>query len=200
MRRTTSPHRRKIEAFALGAVLYAAGFVVAPLLEGCSDGESGTGGKRVELRTEVSVDEADRSFDNAFGWSVQLDTAWIAGGELYYFDSAPAILASAASQSWWDTPQKLVESTAHEPKRDAAQKSWQNWPQWLLGVGDALAHPGHYQVGDALGQMVEHWSADVLAGKQTLPNGEGVTGTYRSARFTVGRFCRRGYGCGDARR
>lgn len=176
MKRTASSHRRKSHAFALGAVLYTAGFVIAPLLEGCSDGEGGTGGKRVQLRTEVTVDEGDRSFENAFGWSVRLESAWIAGGELYYFDSAPAVLASAASYDFWNTVPNTVQNMAQSAAQSAAQ--------WLLGVNKAFAHPGHYQVGEALGQMVEHWSADVLSGKQTLPSGAGVTGTYRSARFT----------------
>lgn len=174
MKRTTSSQRRKFNALALGAVLYAAGFVIAPLLEGCSDGEEVTGGKRVELLTEVTVDKADRTFENAFGWSVRLDSAWIAGGEFYYFDSAPAVLANVAPPAWWN---RGWWNTSRNT----------NTAQWLFGVGEAFAHPGHYQVGEALGQMVEHWSADVLAGKQTLPGGEGVTGSYRSARFTFGK-------------
>lgn len=48
----------------------------------------------------------------------------------------------------------------------------------------AHAHPGHYDSGDALGQMLEPFSVDLMDGEATYPEGSGVTGLYRSAEFS----------------
>lgn len=61
-------------------------------------------------------------------------------------------------------------------------------PPWrALFLKTAHAHPGHYQEGTALGQMLVPETIDLLGGGQKLPDGDGVTGTGRSARFTVGK-------------
>lgn len=53
-----------------------------------------------------------------------------------------------------------------------------------FALKSAHAHPGHYDSGDALGQMLEPYSVDLLAGEATFPEGSGVTGLYRSAEFS----------------
>jgi hypothetical protein len=52
-------------------------------------------------------------------------------------------------------------------------------------VRSALAHPGHYQPGDARGELLTPSSADLLAGG-TLGAGHGVSGPVRSATFAFG--------------
>jgi hypothetical protein len=55
-----------------------------------------------------------------------------------------------------------------------------------FALKSAHAHPGHYDSGDALGQMLESYSIDLLAGETAFPEGSGVTGLYRSAEFSFG--------------
>jgi hypothetical protein len=50
----------------------------------------------------------------------------------------------------------------------------------------AHAHPGHYAPGTARGEMTVASSVDLLSSGNDLPAGVGVTGSYRSARFTFG--------------
>jgi hypothetical protein len=53
-----------------------------------------------------------------------------------------------------------------------------------FALSTAHAHPGHYDSGDALGQMLSPYSFDLLAGEAEFPDGSGVTGLYRSAEFS----------------
>lgn len=53
-------------------------------------------------------------------------------------------------------------------------------PRWLT-IPVAHAHPGHYHAGNAMGQMLEPASFDLMQGATSLAKGEGVTGPYRSA-------------------
>ncbi len=55
-----------------------------------------------------------------------------------------------------------------------------------LLLPSAHAHPGHYQEGTAIGQMLVPATVDLLAGSVQLADGDGVTGTLRSARLTLG--------------
>ncbi len=147
-------------ASAWGLLLAPASIVGALLVDGCGDAIDSTTGQRVSLRTQLTLEKDGSEFETAFGWSVKLEEAFIAGGALYYFRIAPPIVQGAKSPAW--------------------RFAWRP----LLGVNVAHAHPGHYQAGDALGEMLEPWSVDVLDGSQRLPDGYGVTGRYRSARFS----------------
>jgi hypothetical protein len=55
-----------------------------------------------------------------------------------------------------------------------------------LGVRVARAHPGHYEEGGTIGEMLETTSVDLAAGPADLPLAAGITGTALSARFTFG--------------
>lgn len=51
----------------------------------------------------------------------------------------------------------------------------------------AFAHPGHYVAGEARGEMTTAGTVDLLAAESPLPNGIGISGAVRSARFTFGK-------------
>jgi hypothetical protein len=129
-------------------------------LAGCS-AKDATTGKRVTLKTRATVEADSRTeFSTSFGWSVKLDEAVVAVGALYYFDGEPPFVRR-------DTP------------RPGPLERVAGW----FGEGVAHAHPGHYQAGDAVGQMLEPGSVDLFATPVALGAGEGVTGTYWSAEF-----------------
>ena len=154
--------RRRFSALVLGAAsLGSVGLLFG--VQACGS-DSETTGKRVVLETEVSVDDvATTGFTTAVGWNVTLSKAVLSTGPFYYFDGAPPVVRLETTPLWRLALRRVVRS---------------------LGEGVAHAHPGHYHSGTALGEMIEPWSVDLLAGVTELPVGEGVTGTYRSARFS----------------
>jgi hypothetical protein len=105
--------------------------------------------------------EIESTFTTAVGWDVKLDKAAVAIGSLYYFDGEPAFVR-------------------HEVPRRGPVERFARW----FGEGVAYAHPGHYQAGAALGQMLTAASFDMFGGPEKLDAGNGVTGTYWSGRFT----------------
>jgi hypothetical protein len=152
--------RRTLSAVTLGTALCAAGLIAGVTLQACSDAKTTTGGKLVVLHTRVTLNEVAKSeFTSAVGWSITLSEARVSAGPFYYFDGAPPLVRRERSSDF----------------RFAAR---------LLGLGLAHAHPGHYQAGNALGQMLASASIELLGDSVELPVGEGVSGTYRSARFT----------------
>lgn len=126
---------------------------------GC--GGDATTGVRVALRTQVQSDlGADRTFTTSRGWAVTLEGAWISTGALYYFDGEPAF------------------TYAPPPLRRRIFDA-------LTLTSLAYAHPGHYVAGNAMGEQLAPFSADLLAVTPTsLPDGRGVSGAYRSATFS----------------
>ena len=54
-----------------------------------------------------------------------------------------------------------------------------------LIVGTAHAHPGHYQEGEALGDVLTPAVVDLLSDAPPTLEGNGVTGAYRSARVDI---------------
>lgn len=126
-----------------------------PLLIAC--GSNTTTGHPVVLRTALRADpEIEAPFTTETGWTVQLSKAAVSMGALYYFDGEPAFV-----------------------RRDAPTR----WLASALGLGIARAHPGHYIAGMAVGQMTTPAFADLLAGSTPLPDGNGISGDFRSARF-----------------
>ncbi|MFT3926828.1 MAG: hypothetical protein QM778_30060 [Myxococcales bacterium] len=137
--------------------------IATPLLGalGCLDGS--TTGRPVALHTELAAaPEITQAFVIETGWTVKLSKAAVSVRALYYFEGEPAFVLHGLERSWLD--------------------EIAGW--FVLPV--AHAHPGHYASGTALGQVLEAWSADLLAGTTELPNGTGITGLYRSARFVFG--------------
>ncbi|HEX5098265.1 MAG TPA: hypothetical protein VFV94_02145 [Polyangiaceae bacterium] len=150
-------------AATAGAIGPFALALLVPALQACAN--DGTGGKRVVLHTRLELASEDlASFDNALGWHVTLGRAFVATGTFAYFDGVPPL---------------MVLRTAPPPGNVFTVSGW-------LGVGVARAHPGHYTAGNALGEMTQPFSVDLLDGTAMLADGDGVTGTYRSARFSFG--------------
>lgn len=115
-----------------------------------------TAEKRVTLATRMVADDSiDAPIVNAFGWSLQLSRVALSTGPLYYWNGSPAVA-------------RLIPPG----------------PFHFLRIASAYAHPGHYVPGDAMGQMLQSASVDLALGAATLPMGEGVSGIYRSGRFT----------------
>lgn len=151
-----SPRALRRGTFVLCSAAFLCAFhlVAGAAVAGCGDS---TTGQRVVLHTEVTAgEEAQEPIVNAFDWSITLTKAHLSVGELYYFDGPPVV-----ARTW--------------PRAPGGLRGW-------LGIPSAFAHPGHYTEGDALGQMLKPTTVDVLQ-DATLPDGDGVTGTYRSARF-----------------
>jgi hypothetical protein len=152
--------RRALSITALSLVSSAGALGLALSIEACSAGT--TSGDRVVLDTRVELAPNAQRFTTAMGWDVTLSRILISTGPFYYFDGPPPVV-----------------QVAPELRR-------RRWPSPLeaLGLSEAFAHPGHYKAGDALGQMLDSWSIDLLAGGADLPAGAGVTGVYRSASFS----------------
>jgi hypothetical protein len=124
----------------------------------CSDT---TTGQRVVLHTVVQADaELAGEFPTETGWTVQLSKAVFSVGALYYFDGEPAFVQREQRPLWWRLARALGPRIAH-------------------------AHPGHYLAGMALGQVTVPAAVDLFAGRVSLPDGDGITGLYRSARMQL---------------
>jgi hypothetical protein len=157
-RRTRSP---RVRVAALAAALVASGGL-GVIGAGCGDGGApdATSGARITLHARAATDPASlATFTTGFGWKVKLEAAAVAVGAIYYFDGPPA----------------FDDSLARAP----------GLLDRLLSVPSAHAHPGHYQAGDALAQMLTPTSVDAFA-PAPLPDATGITGTYRSARVVLG--------------
>jgi hypothetical protein len=153
--------RRALRAAAALAALLALGALGA-----ACDGEDATTGKRVQHRTIATAgEEAAGAFTNAYGWSITLSRAYISIGSLYYFDGAPVTARL-------DAPGGRRPSRAEQVLR------------WV--IPEAHAHPGHYQQGNALGEMTAPATVDLVAGPAEMGPSASVTGLYRSALFTFG--------------
>jgi hypothetical protein len=155
-------HRLGLVACASSSLLCLS--LAAGALLGACGADDATSSKRVSLTTRIVADDGvEAPFTNAFGWSVQLDRVAVSIGPLYYFDGAPIFSSGLSPRA---------------PRRDVLAG--------FLGVGVAFAHPGHYQPGNAMGQVLAPSSVDLANGPADLPPGDGVAGVYRSGRFTFG--------------
>jgi hypothetical protein len=125
-----------------------------------SCGGGSTGGHRIALRTRLLTDlDASRTVTTSMGWSVTITRALVSTGAFHYYDGEPAFTASSRPR-WHRTL----------------------WAA-LSPVGNAHAHPNHYVAGNAMGEMLLPFSADLLSTPVDLPNGDGISGIVRSASF-----------------
>jgi hypothetical protein len=100
--------------------------------------------------------DAGVSFVTDYGWNVTLTQASLTAGPFYYFDGEPAFTRA---------PRRLFE--------------------FLKPIQTAYAHPGHYTPGNAVGQMLEPQTFDLMkAGPFAMADGTGITGAVRSATFS----------------
>lgn len=155
----TSRLGRRSALVGLGILGGFAALGATALLGACAS--DSTGGQRVVLNTRLGLSESSASgFTTGLGWTVTVTKALVSTGSFAYFDGAPPTVQAPRHRNW-------------------------KFAQRLLGLNVAHAHPGHYAAGGTLGDMLENWSVDLLAGTVDLPVGEGITGTYRSARFSL---------------
>lgn len=111
---------------------------------------------------DVSVaGSAATSLANDYGYTVALSEATVSLGPVHFFSGEP--LFTRTEESW---PWRVVRA--------------------VLGIGVAHAHPGHYQEGDALAEVLDTRRCDLLAGSTALGRATGVTGLYRSAQIALG--------------
>ncbi len=143
------------------------GILVALCAAGCSSSSSdssGTTGQIIALKTRTEVkDDLTQAKTNALGWSITISEAYLSVGPLYYFAGDPVL-----SQRHMD--------------KSSLQYAWAMVSDWL--VRPAHAHPGHYIAGAAMGQMLTPTTLDLLGGSVNLADGDGVTGSTNSAKFT----------------
>lgn len=149
--------RRCLNVVTLSVLASTGALAAALCIEACGSDEAG--GHRVVLDTRVEPVVGAESFTTARGWNVTLTRALLSTGPFYYFDGAPPLV-------------RLLRRRVPSVRQ-------------VLGLAEAFAHPGHYEAGEALGQMLQPWSVDLLAGAAELPPGDGVTGLYRSASFSL---------------
>lgn len=152
---------RLVAAAGLAILVSVGALGLALPLQACgAEGGDATTGKRVVLHTQVRMnDVANAPFETDAGWQVTLSSAAVAAGPFYYFDGAPPLVLKQRHDAW-------------------------QYAARVLGLGTAHAHPGHYQAGNAMGEMLASSSLDLFGGVAAFPDGAGITGTYRSARFT----------------
>ena len=98
-----------------------------------------------------------------------------------------------------DRPRAGLDRPAQLPRgrRVVARRWW--------AIREAHAHPGHYEAGGTIGEMLTPTSVDLVQGVTDLGTGPGITGTALSARFSFqappeGRLRRRARGARRDRR
>ncbi|MGK3991844.1 hypothetical protein [Sorangium sp. So ce1024] len=166
MTSTTAQTRARRRAALAAAVHLTAALAAGALAAGCgAGGDDATSGKRLTLATQIAPDAASvEPFTNELGWTVTLSKAHLSIGSLHYFEGAPF--------------------TAQRAAPGGAPSLLDRLARWA--VPEAHAHPGHYQAGEARGQMVQPTSVDLLQGTTALADADAVSGVVRSARFTFG--------------
>lgn len=120
-----------------------------------------TGPRRTSFPVEVAG-RGGQAMSNDHGYTVTLSEARIHLGPVRFFSGEP-LFTRAATESW--------------PWRVARR---------ILGIGLAHAHPGHYQQGEALAEVLDAATFDLLAtAPGPLGQASGVTGAYRSVQVAI---------------
>jgi hypothetical protein len=139
---------------ALSAVFFGAPVAIS-LLAACGDGTDSTTGKRVTLGARIEAESL--TFTNGYAWNVQVERALVSVGPLRYLEGAVV--------------------ARRKPLRGDALARW-------FTVGTAHAHPGHYEEGGAIGEMLVPASVNLALGPANLAAGAGISGNALSARFS----------------
>lgn len=139
------------------ATLVVGQLAIGTLAGACDGDPQTTTGKHIVLHTEATLG-GTADFTNAFQWNIHLEKAIVSAGPFYYFSGAPIVTAD------------------HRP----TPRRWDLNP---FAIKSAYAHPGHYDPGEALGEMLEPASFDLLAGVTPMADGDGITSVYRSTQF-----------------
>ncbi|WP_404366912.1 hypothetical protein ACIHQR_38605 [Corallococcus coralloides] len=117
----------------------------------------GCGGKtEAERRTfAVTMTATAPTAPNEYGWTVTPEAAQLSVGSVRFFEGRVLLSRRLPRFDWYS----------------------------LIG-GTANAHPGHYVPGDALGEVLNAQTVDLLAGGN-LGNANAVTGSYGSLELTL---------------
>ncbi|MBN8230051.1 hypothetical protein JYK02_21280 [Corallococcus macrosporus] len=117
----------------------------------------GCGGKtEAERRTfTVTMTATAPTAPNEYGWTVTPEAARLSVGSVRFFEGRVLLSSRAPRFDWYS----------------------------LIG-GTANAHPGHYVPGDALGEVLNAQTVDLLEGA-TLGDANAVTGAYGSLELTL---------------
>lgn len=156
--------RRSIGRTLLTAgLVYGCQLAFGVVVGACVSGEDDTTttGRRITLTTSAEL-ASGTSFESSMGWQIELRHVIVSSGPLYYFEGSPIELEARRAPAERDTRLGLLG--------------------WLVPA-QAHAHPGHYDPGEARGEMLESSSFDLVPGPVALADGEGITGLVRSARF-----------------
>jgi hypothetical protein len=140
-----------------GLVSVAFAMLVLAPQPGCGEADDKTTGTRVTHALNVAL-EGEKAFDTSLGWSVQVDAFAVSIGGVSLFTGAPSSIY--------------------------AQRSGGNsvGSSWFKSV---WAHPGHYEPGTTLAEMLTPSSVDVLVGGK-VGEALGVSGSYRSGTVYFG--------------
>lgn len=154
---------KSLSCLAPLALVLSLGATCVGLIACDEDATNDTSQKRISLTVSAaSPPEARATFTNAYQWAITLSKAELALGAIYFFDGEPIF------------SQRAPTPGARTPRQRVAR----------LFLGTAHAHPGHYIAGNAVGQMLTLSSFSLLGDTTVLGAGDGVTGSFRSARVT----------------
>lgn len=150
-------------AMAPGSLLTALLLGLCTLLWGGGCGEA-DGPVRLSFPLQVSG-KAAADLPTDSGYTVTLSKASLHLGPVYFFSGEPLFTHRLRPTLW----QRLARTAGD------------------LLLPRAWAHPGHYQEGEALGELLQSATVDLLAaGSTPLGTVSGVSGSYRSAQVGLG--------------
>jgi hypothetical protein len=104
--------------------------------------------QRVELHTQVTSSSTP-SFQNAFGWTVHVEGAWMSIAALRLLEGEALERRTA----------RLPEDLADQAPLPPLPTPQRRWFDYL--VSTAYAHPGHYQEGNVVAEMLTPASVDL---------------------------------------
>jgi hypothetical protein len=156
----TAPCFRHVASWFLrssGLASVALAMLVLAPQPGCGEADDKTTGVRVTHAINVAL-EGEKTFDTSLGWSVQVQAFAVSIGGVSIFTGSPSSIYAQRSGG------------------NSAGGSW---------FKRAWAHPGHYEPGTTLAEMLTPSSVDLLVGGK-VGEASGVSGSYRSGTVYFG--------------